>query len=61
MKNCVLSRRAWSQDGRVMDANPVHVIHLRKQRLMRNSALIIPRPQVSPRKEISIRIDLAAH
>jgi hypothetical protein len=28
MKNCVLPRRAWSQNGRVMYANPVHLKRL---------------------------------
>jgi len=42
MKRCVLPRRAWSKNGRVMYASPVHLILLRKQRLMKNSAFSFP-------------------
>ncbi len=37
-RHCELPRRAWSKNGHVMCANPVHLTRLRKQWLMRASA-----------------------
>ncbi len=42
MKHCVLLRIAWSQNGHVMCANPIHLDYLRMQRLMKNSAMPPP-------------------
>jgi hypothetical protein len=41
-EHCVLSKIAWSQNGHVMCANPVHLECLRMQRLMNNSAMPPP-------------------
>ena len=40
MKHYALTRRALSQNGHVMCANPVHLKHFRKQRLMKRQCCV---------------------